>query len=79
MDQQPSTRREFDENHHLRCPRHQLRSLRGRDLGRGRALPGVDRVEVDLEHKRVAVTGRDLDDTAIRAAIYEAGYEAVGL
>jgi copper chaperone CopZ len=43
------------------------------------ALPGVDRVEVDLEHRRVAVTGRDLDDTAIRAAIYEAGYEAVGL
>jgi copper chaperone len=41
------------------------------------ALPGVERVEVDLEHKRVAVTGRDLDDTAIRAAIYEAGYQAV--
>jgi copper chaperone CopZ len=43
------------------------------------ALSGVDRVEVDLEHKRVAVTGRDLDDTAIRAAIYEAGYRAVVL
>jgi copper chaperone CopZ len=41
------------------------------------ALPGVDRVEVDLERKRVAVTGRDFDDIAIRAAIYEAGYEAV--
>jgi copper chaperone len=43
------------------------------------ALSGVDRVDVDLEHKRVAVTGRDLDDTAIRAAIYEAGYQAVVL
>jgi len=43
------------------------------------ALAGVDRVEVDLEHQRVAVTGRDLDDTAIRAAIYGAGYQAVGL
>jgi copper chaperone len=43
------------------------------------ALPGVERVEVDLEHRRVAVTGRDLDDTAIRAAIYDAGYQAVSL
>ena len=41
------------------------------------ALPGVDRVAVDLERKRVFVAGSDLDDTAIRAAIYEAGYEAV--
>jgi copper chaperone CopZ len=41
------------------------------------ALDGVDRVDVDLEHKRVVVTGGDLDDTAIRAAIYEAGYKAV--
>jgi copper chaperone len=41
------------------------------------ALPTVERVEVDLEHKRVSVTGRDLDDAAIRTAIYEAGYQAV--
>jgi copper chaperone CopZ len=41
------------------------------------ALPGIDRVEVDLEHKRVSVTGSELDDRAIRAAIYAAGYEAV--
>ena len=41
------------------------------------ALPGVDRVDVDLEHKRVSVTGRDLDDNAIRAAIYDAGYLAL--
>jgi len=42
-----------------------------------RALPGVERVDVDLEHKRVAVEGSDLDFGAIRAAIYDAGYEAV--
>jgi len=41
-------------------------------------LPGVESVEVDLEHKRVAVSGRELDDDAIRSAIFEAGYEAVG-
>ena len=43
------------------------------------ALPGVEGVEVDLEHKRVAVTGRDLEETAIRASMYEAGYQAVSL
>ena len=42
-----------------------------------RALPGVETVEVDLAAKRVAVSGGNLDDAAIRAAIYEAGYEAV--
>ena len=40
------------------------------------AVPGVDSVDVDLETKRVEVTGTDLDDAAIRAAIEEAGYEA---
>lgn len=40
------------------------------------ALPGVASVVVDLESKRVEVTGSDLDDVAIRAAIEEAGYEA---
>lgn len=38
-------------------------------------LPGVDSVLVDLESKRVEVSGHDLDDTALRAAIDEAGYE----
>ena len=33
-------------------------------------------VSVDLETKRVEVTGDDLDDAAIRAAIEDAGYEA---
>jgi copper chaperone CopZ len=41
------------------------------------ALPGVERVDVDLEHKRVAVSGSNLDGGTIRAAIYDAGYEAV--
>lgn len=40
------------------------------------ALPGVDEVAVDLDSKRVDVTGSELDDAAIRAAIEEAGYEA---
>ena len=40
------------------------------------ALPGVEGVTVDLESKRVEVSGTALDDAAIRAAIEEAGYEA---
>jgi copper chaperone len=38
-------------------------------------LPGVADVEVDLEAKRVSVAGSQLDDSAIRAAIDEAGYD----
>ncbi len=38
-------------------------------------LPGVESVLVDLDSKRVEVSGQDLDDTALRAAIDEAGYE----
>lgn len=41
------------------------------------ALAGVASVEVDLERQRVIVTGPALDDRAIRAAIYDAGYEAL--
>ena len=41
------------------------------------ALAAVEDVIVDLETKRVEVIGLDLDDAAIRAAIAEAGYEAV--
>jgi copper chaperone len=40
------------------------------------ALAGVGSVDVDLDTKRVVVYGEQLDDTAIRAAIDEAGYEA---
>jgi pimeloyl-ACP methyl ester carboxylesterase/copper chaperone CopZ len=41
------------------------------------ALPGVEAVEVDLDAKLVAVSGCDLDDAALVAAIDEAGYESV--
>lgn len=38
-------------------------------------LEGVSSVDVDLEAKRVAVAGAELDDDAVRAAINEAGYD----
>lgn len=41
------------------------------------AVEGVTSVSVDLETKIVTVRGRDLDDTTLRAAIDEAGYEAL--
>jgi copper chaperone CopZ len=40
------------------------------------AVVGVESVDVDLKTKLVTVTGSSLDDTALRAAIGEAGYEA---
>ena len=40
------------------------------------AVAGVDSVDVDLETKLVTVRGEGLDDSALRAAIEEAGYEA---
>ena len=40
-------------------------------------LAGVADVSVDLAAKSVVVTGNALDDSAIREAISEAGYEAV--
>jgi copper chaperone len=39
-------------------------------------VDGVEDVAVDLETKLVTVSGSRLDDTAVRAAIEEAGYEA---
>ena len=39
-------------------------------------VPGVADVVVDLETKIVTVTGRELSDELVRAAIEEAGYEA---
>ena len=39
------------------------------------AVDGVDSVDVDLETKQVTVSGSRLDDSALRAAIDEAGYE----
>ncbi|CAB4865182.1 unannotated protein [freshwater metagenome] len=38
-------------------------------------VPGVERVDVDLDARRVDVHGRDLDDALVRAAIDEAGYD----
>ena len=40
------------------------------------AVAGVDTVEVDLDTKRVRISGESLDDSALVAAIDEAGYEA---
>jgi copper chaperone len=41
------------------------------------AVDGVTAVEVDLDSKRVVVTGSDFSDDAIWEAVVEAGYEAV--
>jgi copper chaperone len=39
-------------------------------------VDGVDSVDVDLETKLVRVSGENLDDAALVAAIDEAGYDA---
>jgi copper chaperone len=39
------------------------------------AVAGVESVDVDLDSKLVTVSGSGLDDSALRAAIDEAGYE----
>ena len=42
-------------------------------------VAGVTDVKVDLEGKKVTVTGEgQVDDSAVRAAIDEAGYEVAG-
>jgi copper chaperone CopZ len=41
------------------------------------SVAGVTGVEVDLGTKAVRVSGPGLDDAALRAAIAEAGYEAL--
>lgn len=41
------------------------------------SVDGVKAVEVDLDAKLVRVTGETLHDSVLRAAIEEAGYEAV--
>jgi copper chaperone len=38
-------------------------------------VAGVEAVEVDLNAKRVTVTGESLDEQAVISAIDEAGYE----
>jgi copper chaperone CopZ len=41
------------------------------------AIDGVEAIDVDLDTRLVRVAGESLDDAALRAAIDEAGYEAV--
>ena len=41
------------------------------------AIDGVETIDVDLDTKLVRSSGENLDDRALRAAIDEAGYEAV--
>ena len=38
-------------------------------------VAGITAVAVDLERKVVRISGEGIDDTAVRAAIAEAGYE----
>ncbi len=40
-------------------------------------VAGVAGVEIDLDTKAVTVSGDGLDDAALRAAIDDAGYEAL--
>ena len=40
-------------------------------------LDGVDHVNVDLDQGRVEVQGGAVDESAVRAAIVDAGYEPV--
>ena len=40
-------------------------------------VAGVETVDVDLASGRLTVTGDDVDDAAVRAAVDEAGYEVV--
>ncbi len=39
-------------------------------------VEGVEDVDVDVESKVVTISGRELNDAALRTAIEEAGYEA---
>lgn len=43
--------------------------------GKVSAVEGVENVEVDLDTKVVTVTGTDLSDERLRAAIDDAGYD----
>jgi copper chaperone len=56
-------------------PRMNCEHCRTAVSGELRTVHGVESVDVDLERKLVRVSGSSLDDTALRAAIDEAGYE----
>jgi copper chaperone CopZ len=38
-------------------------------------VPGVSAVDVDLASGRLTVTGNEVDEQAVRAAVADAGYE----
>ena len=38
-------------------------------------LPGIERVEVELESGLLTVSGETIDDEAVRAAVEKAGYQ----
>ena len=40
-------------------------------------VAGIDAIDVDLAAKQVTITGSDIDDRAVIAAIDEAGYDVV--
>jgi copper chaperone CopZ len=40
-------------------------------------IPGVRAVDVDLASGRMTVSGQDVDEDAVRAAVADAGYEVV--
>jgi copper chaperone len=40
-------------------------------------IPGVTAVDVDLASGRLTVTGADVRDEAVRAAVADAGYEVI--
>jgi copper chaperone CopZ len=42
-------------------------------------VSGVESAEVDLAKKSAVVTGGNLDDVALKAAVAEAGYEVVAI
>ncbi len=41
-------------------------------------VPGIGEVTVDLDGKTVTVTGEQIDDAAVGAAVDEAGYQVTG-
>lgn len=43
------------------------------------ALSGVTGVEVDLEKKRATVEGDALDDSALKAAVEDSGYDVTAI
>lgn len=42
-------------------------------------LAGVTKVQVDLATKKAVVEGSNLDDSAMKAAVADAGYEVIAI